>query len=95
MSLLHTCARCGNEWETGLGREGADLCRECRKVDERLESGGEPFTGSERAAAATMFDYVVTSDGVIEPDDFVGQMVMDDDGLADFGSDEFRTFSVV
>lgn len=63
MSVLHACSRCGAEWETGWGDDADDLCRECRRVDERIARGGYGLTSDERGALAEFLGVVVPREG--------------------------------
>lgn len=54
MSVLHQCSnpRCDNEWETGLGVDPDDLCRDCQRVNDIIARGGRGLASRERAAVA-------------------------------------------
>lgn len=94
MSVYVECADCGAGFETGLG-DSRTTCRDCRERDRRLANGGRSLSSRERAAAAMLFDSVVTADGRVVPTNArVGALVCGGDRAADFEGDEFGVFAV-
>lgn len=86
MSLMHTCPRCGRQWETGLGGAEHDLCRHCRRVEDRLSNGGRGLTRAERGAVLSLHELVLTTDNeLVRPTgEMFGSLVLtDDEGVID------------
>lgn len=87
MSVPKTC-RCGRMFETGL-TSSRQTCRQCRRREERLASGGYPLTNTERAALAALEGVDVPSDALpFHVDERAREFVWGDDhGFHDYGSD--------